>query len=144
MLLRKIDMADNLLLRTWRNANAQCFPPGPVISASMQVDWYREYLKRPWDHQYMACDGERPVGTLAIDVRTLEINRVLRGRSEPKGIMSMAFTELMGLYGDGTYMLQVLDENEHAIEFYRRLGFQQFGQQLIHGVVMINMRKESS
>jgi ribosomal protein S18 acetylase RimI-like enzyme len=142
MLLRKIDMADNLLLRTWRNDNAEFFPPGPKITASMQVDWYREYLNRPEDHQYMVMNGSRPVGTLAIDIRSKVIGRVMRGRPEPKGIMSAAVFELMGLYGDGTYMLQVLESNYHAIEFYQNLGFRPFGWQSQDGLRFANMRTE--
>lgn len=148
MQLRKIDMADNFLLRTWRNDNAQYFPPGEYISSSMQADWYRRYLETPHDHQYMVClgpwPGSRPVGTVAIDVRSKMIGRVMRGRSEGHGAMSAALAELMDLYGEGTYTLQVLDGNEHAVAFYLKCGFHVFGRQAVHGVPMINMRKESS
>jgi RimJ/RimL family protein N-acetyltransferase len=147
MMLRKIDMADNQLLRTWRNDNAEYFPPGREITASMQVDWYRRYLETPHDHQYMAClgpPGFRPVGTLAIDIRSKMIGRVVRGRPEGKGVMSAAVTELMMLYGEGTYTLQVLEGNQHAIEFYENLGFRKFGRQHYRNSehFMINMMTE--
>ena len=146
MLLRKIDMADNFLLRTWRNENAEFFPPAPVITASMQVDWYRRYLETPHDHQYMICTEPpqfRPVGTLAIDMRSKMIHRVMRGRPEGQGVMSAAVYELMYLYGPGTYMLQVLRGNAHAIEFYERLGFLKSGIQRGRGEVELqNMSLE--
>jgi RimJ/RimL family protein N-acetyltransferase len=145
MLLRKIDMADNFLLRTWRNANAEFFPPGEKITANAQVDWYRRYLETPHDHQYMVCVGPpefRPVGTLAIDIRSKIIGRVMRGRPEGKGAMSAAVFELMGLYGEGTYMLQVLEGNLRAVEFYQNLGFRPFGWQTQDGLRFVNMRTE--
>jgi RimJ/RimL family protein N-acetyltransferase len=150
MMLRKTDASDNVLLRAWRNANAQYFPPGEKITASMQEDWYRRYVETPHDHQYMAClgpPGFRPVGTLAIDIRSKVIGRVMRGRPEGKGVMGAAVVELMMLYGAGLYELQVLEGNQHAIAFYERLGFRKFGRQL-HDLrdpaspMMVNMLTE--
>ena len=147
MLLRKIDMADNFLLRTWRNENAEYFPPAPKITASMQVDWYRKYLETPHDHQYMVCTEPpqfRPVGTLAIDIRDKMIGRVMRGRPEGKGVMSAAVFELMRLYGDGVYALQVMQGNTRALEFYYKLGFREFGRQWYgtEALTMVNMKTE--
>src|ERR1700691_1415943 len=150
MLLRKTDMGDNFLLRTWRNASAEFFPPAEKITAGMQADWYQRYLETPHDHQYMVCVAPpqfRPVGTLAIDIRSKMIGRVMRGRPEGKGVMSAAVFELMHLYGDGEYTLQVLEGNKHAVEFYEKLGFRVFGRQLCrlpkpHAYVMLNMQTE--
>lgn len=152
MELRKIDEADNDLLRRWRNASAEFFPPGAEIDWTRQSIWYQEYLRTPHDHQYMVClepPEFRPVGTLAIDIRSKMINRVIRGRPDGKGAMGAAIFELMSLYGPGTYTLQVLEGNQHAIEFYENLGFQVFGRQRHNcadrkSAMMINMLMENN
>jgi ribosomal protein S18 acetylase RimI-like enzyme len=147
MELRKIDSRDLGMLRDWRNANAAFFPPGPEITESAQHDWYERYLRTPHDHQYLVCLEPPeffPVGTLAIDIRSKIINRVVRGETEGKGAMSAAIYELMYLYGEGTYQLQVMEGNDRAIEFYKRLGFLQGGRQYTYktNVAMINMALE--
>ena len=148
MALRKVCDSDMAHLRAWRNANAEFFPPGPKITALDQQRWYRSYLDRPWDHQYMVIADGAPVGTLALDVRGKMFNRVMRGRPGGKGVMGRAMYELMALYGAGTYTLQVLEGNDKAIEFYKRLGFRAFGRQPINfkdpdSPVMIGMQLEN-
>lgn len=144
MPLRKIHELDNRLLREWRNANAEFFPPGPEITEPMQMRWYEEYLYRLEDHQYVVIADGSPVGTLAIDIRDKTINRVMRGRPEGKGAMGAAVCELMSLYGEGAYSLQVLEGNERAIAFYERLGFRAFGRQYRRNpsVALVNMLYE--
>lgn len=144
MVLRKVHELDNRLLREWRNANAAFFPPGPTITSPMQYRWYEEYLYNVNDHQYMVMVDGCPVGTLAIDIRSKMFNRVMRGRPEGKGVMGHALYELMAMYGNGTYALQVIEGNTHAIGFYEHLGFRIFGRQHRRNpeVALINMMTE--
>jgi RimJ/RimL family protein N-acetyltransferase len=142
--LRKITEDDEDDLVTWRNANAEFFPPGPKLTRKSHYRWYLAYLDCPWDHMYMVMEGRVPVGTVAIDIRSKMIGRVLRGRPEGKGAMSRALRELMSLYGEGAYTLQVLDGNTRAVEFYERLGFREFGRQRKRNpdITLISMRYE--
>ena len=140
MTLRKITEHDTVYLVNWRNTNAQFFPPGPPLTRESHSEWYYEqYIHRPWDHMYMVCDPYK-LGTVAIDIRSKTIHRVMRGTTGEKGAMSRALVELLNLYGPGTYALQVIEGNEHAIRFYEALGFRRGGRQRGSGdCMMVNM-----
>jgi RimJ/RimL family protein N-acetyltransferase len=129
--LRKVTDADNYLLRKWRNANREFFPPAPPITAQSQQEWWAQYVRRPHDHMYLVCPENRlyRVGTVAIDVRDRMLHRVLRGRPEGPGVMTQAVYELLDLYGEGNYTLQVLEGNDRALKFYEKIGFRVSGRQ---------------
>lgn len=143
MHLRKISDADNASLRRWRNASRQYFPPAPEITMLAQRRWYEGYLLRPEDHMYLVCTPE-PIGTVAINVRDNTIHRVIRGEPGAPGAMESALLMLMDMYNFEYYQLQVLDGNQHAIEFYEDLGFSRCGRSHYSNpeYSLISMRKD--
>jgi RimJ/RimL family protein N-acetyltransferase len=139
--LRKITEHDAPYLVNWRNSNAEFFPPGPPLTLESHRSWYQGYLRDPQDHMYMVC-APGLVGTVAIHLGDREIGRVMRGPVHgEKGAMSKALLELMRIYGFGSYILRVLEGNEHAIEFYRRLGFSTEGRIVHYSVPCLIMHK---
>jgi RimJ/RimL family protein N-acetyltransferase len=134
MYLRKISESDAMDMVRWRNEKAEFFPPRDgFLSWTEHAYWFLGYLKRLNDHMFMVCiddefEDELPIGTIGIDTRTKTIQRVLRGRPEGRHAMSEAVHKLMCEYGSGTYQVQVLDTNKHAIAFYERLGFRRAGR----------------
>jgi hypothetical protein len=152
MPLRKASDQDKWTLWDWRLANAEFFPPGPELTVNRHLDWWQRWIETPRDHMYMVVTGPpefNVVGTLSIDVRSKNIGRVMRGRPEGKGAMGQAVFELMNLYGKGMYTLQVLEGNQHAVEFYEHLGFRARGRyhyqhRKAEPYTMINMLLEYS
>lgn len=135
MHLRKLNYFDAALMINWRNANAKFFPPGPDFTIGSQAKWYNEtYIEDPADHMYIieADDVDHhygPIGTIAFNISTREIGRVLRGVDAVPGIMGRALEALIALYGVDYCWLKVLENNEHAIEFYRRHCFRSMQRQ---------------
>ncbi len=128
MHLRKIDRDDSVFLISWRNDNARYFPAGPALTWESHLGWYENYIRNISDHMYLVCD-EKPVGTIAVNVSTREIGRVLRGeQGVSPGAMGWALEEIMRVYSRGygghyDFWLRVLKQNEHAVAFYQRHRF---------------------
>lgn len=125
--LRKIDQYDSYLLVKWRNENAQYFPHRlNPLTLTEHDNWYNNtYQRDPSDHMYMVCIGAASVGTIGINIKNWEIQRVMRGEAGvAPGIMGEALDEMKDVYqGLRHFKLEVLETNPHAIAFYKRHGF---------------------
>jgi RimJ/RimL family protein N-acetyltransferase len=124
--LEKLHYALLEVVRVWRNANADFFGDTQPISRNMQQEWFDSYIVDPSDHMYaVIIDDVLPVGTIGIRSDTREIQRVMLGAKEyaRTGLMSQALNMLMKAYGPGDFFLYVKQDNDKAIEFYRKNGF---------------------
>lgn len=127
MKLRKISVFDSYLMVKWRNENAEYFPSRlyPLTEEEHRAWFFSDYEVNPSDHMYMVTVGGASVGTIGINVRTREIQRVMRGEKyAAPGAMGEALEEIKEAYSRlGSYWLRVLETNPHAIAFYKKHGF---------------------
>lgn len=120
----------------WRDANQSAFPGQFPITDERTAKWLRGRLLDVEDRVlFLVLD---PLGrvaghlgfanALADGTGRLEVDNVIRGeKSGPPGIMASAVRTLIEwaeemLHPAGIF-LRVFEDNEHAVAFYRRLGF---------------------
>ncbi|WP_051533997.1 GNAT family N-acetyltransferase [Desulfitibacter alkalitolerans] len=139
LILRTINRDDLEFLRKWRNCedNRKWFINKGLISVKQQLEWYESYLKRTNDLVFIIEDVKNnncSIGTASlynIDTANLsaEFGRLIIGNDSYKGkgyakratelLCDFAFKELK-LF---TVYLEVLSNNERAINLYKRIGF---------------------
>lgn len=129
MRLRFLKGSDADQVVTWRNANAEFFPPQSPWTVKSHLAWYSRYLADVNDWVYVVClDDGTPVGTIGItklEFGCYEIGRVLLGERDlaPKGIMSEALEEVIARHEADCYTLKVLTRNQRAVAFYAKHQF---------------------
>jgi perosamine synthetase len=119
----------------WRDENQFAFPTRFPVTLDGTRRWLRErLLDVPQRMLFLVLDRHGyPVGHLGLvanhqDDGTLEIDNVVRGVPQKQlGLMSAAMQTMIDWAEEQLLAtridLRVLDDNPHAIEFYRKLGF---------------------
>lgn len=122
-------------LSEWRRENAFAYPTRFTVTDAGTTSWLRSKLLDVEDRiLFLVLDRHgNPVGHLGFadcinDEAEMEIDNVVRGEKEVEpGIMRNAMEALMNwaeeVIGPRSIYLRVLNTNDHAIQFYRRLGF---------------------
>ena len=123
------------LLSAWRAENSFAFPSQFPVTDEGTARWLRANLLDVDDRLlFLVVDPfGREVGHLGFanainDTREVEVDNVVRGaRGSAPGIMSAAMRALVRFAEETlqpeSIFLRVFDDNTHAIDFYRRLGF---------------------
>ena len=119
----------------WRKENALAYPTQFPVTDSGTAGWLKDRLLAVEDRiLFLVLDRHgAPVGHIgfanAFDGEgTLEADNIVRGVQEaPKGIMSEAIRVMLDWAEEKLrpqeIFLRVFNDNQHAIEFYKRLGF---------------------
>ncbi len=123
-------------LAEWRAANAFAYPSQFPVTMSGTASWLRSKLLDVEDRLlFLVLDKQgRAVGNLGYansinDQGEMEIDNVVRGvKGAQPGIMSQAMAAALNwaeeVIGPRRIFLRVFSDNDHAINFYRMLGFQ--------------------
>jgi ribosomal protein S18 acetylase RimI-like enzyme len=132
--LRAVGVADQDLLRDWRNANRAAFFEAAVVDEDGQRRWFRGYLGRADDFLFLVMAGDVPVG--CVGVRLVDdgwdVYNVIRGvrTAASRGFMGrglrMAIAFARGRR-DLPVTAVVLASNP-AVAWYARQGFVIVGQ----------------
>jgi len=122
-------------LSEWRRENSRAFPTQFPVTVEGTRRWLRAGVLGVEDRLlFLVCDRHgRPVGhlgfanALAGDCQ-IEIDNVVRGDKEAQpALMSAAMQALVAwgeeMFGPREIHLRVFEDNEHAVTFYERLGF---------------------
>ncbi|MCR4411781.1 MAG: aminotransferase class I/II-fold pyridoxal phosphate-dependent enzyme [Thermoguttaceae bacterium] len=136
--LCRLHVGDDDLIRRlaqWRRENAFAYPSQFPVTFESTAAWLRQRVLAVEDRLlFLVLDRlGRTIGHLGFanasnDAGEIELDNVVRGVTgvEP-GIMANAVRTLLGWALEhlrpSAVFLRVLDDNHHAIEFYRRLGF---------------------
>ncbi len=121
-------------LARWRAENSSAFATRFPVTNEGTTTWLRAQVLDADDRiLFLVLDREgRPIGHLGItnalnESRSMEIDNVLRGEPSEPGLMSDALEALCKWTADvfrpSVLYLRVLSDNEHAIQFYRRIGW---------------------
>lgn len=128
------------LLARWRDANQLAFPTRFEVTDEGTRTWLRRTLLDVPDRiLFLVADRHgHPIGhlgfahCLARD-GVLEIDNVVRGEPAAPGLMGVALDELCewaeDMFLPEAIVLRVLDDNEHALAFYRRHGWVEVGSE---------------
>ena len=123
------------LLAEWRSKNSFAFPTKFKITKESTINWLENIVyKNEARILFFVLNSHRvPIGHLGYancinDNNFMEIDNVVRGVKEgDSGIMTYAMKSLLkwGLdnFSPARIYLRVFSDNEHAITFYRKLGF---------------------
>lgn len=123
-------------LGKWREENAFAFPNQFPVTLEGTASWLSNILKT--DDRILFLIKERQgnkIGHIGFanainDNKEMEIDNVLRGvKNSYAGIMSKALRALINwaeeIFKPNVIFLRVLNDNNHAIEFYRNLSFKE-------------------
>lgn len=125
----------------WREENTVAFPTQFPVTLEGTRNWLRSRVLDVEDRMlFLVADAVgRQIGHLGYanalnDTLEMEIDNVVRGVPEvAPGIMSAAMLALINwgeeVIGAARIHLRVFSDNDHAVAFYRQLGFQ--GEELI-------------
>jgi perosamine synthetase len=138
----ELHLDDAMLISTlsnWRRENAFAYPSRFPVTDEGTLSWLSDrLLKVPDRLLFLVLDKHGyPVGHLGYanclnDRREMEIDNVVRGvNTAARGIMTEAMEVLLHwaeeTIGPCTFHLRVFDDNAHAVNFYRALGFKDTG-----------------
>jgi len=122
-------------LTDWRNKNVQAYPTQFVATFESTKAWLKDRLLAIEDRiLFLVVDNQgKVVGHIGFngcinDGLLFEIDNVVRGDpTAAKGLFSQAMFALMEwarkTSNVGGFFLRVMDDNSHAIDFYKRIGF---------------------
>lgn len=123
------------LLTKWREENAFAYPTKFKVTVDGTKKWLKEQvLDNPSRILFLVVDKQgKWIGHVGLadclnDERSIMLDNILRGEKErAPGLMSEAVIELADwarrMFLPVKIYLKVLDNNSHAINFYKRLGF---------------------
>lgn len=128
-ILRMIGVADQELLRRWKNANRFAFFHRELISQEGQLAWFAGYGVRENDFMFVVDAGEAAIGCMGIRFvgSAWDVYNVILGdpRFKGKGLMARALLMMCG-YARGIQLApvtaKVLAENP-ALSWYLKVGF---------------------
>ncbi len=119
----------------WREANSSAFPSRFPVTHAGTASWLRAKVLDVDDRLLFLVTDRRgyPIGHMGFanavnDAMGLEVDNVVRGvpGAEP-GLMGEAMASMLDwaeeMFRPRSVYLRVLTDNQHAIEFYTRLGF---------------------
>ncbi len=133
--LHATDAALIEVLARWRAENASAYPTRFPVTREGTAAWLRDKLLAVEDRLlFLVLDRYgHPVGHLGFanalnDAGLMEVDNVIRGvKAGNPGIMRAAMRALLKwaheVIGPTGFFLRVLEDNHHAIAFYRDLGF---------------------
>ena len=134
--LHASDAALISLFARWRRENSFAYPSQFPVTDEGTTSWLRcKLLDVPDRLLFLVLDRfGKPIGHLGLanglnDDREIEIDNVVRGdKQSSPGIMSEAMQVLLSWteekIGPKSIFLRVFQDNDHAVSFYRKLGFQ--------------------
>ena len=118
------------LLSDWRAKNQHVFKDPNPITIEGTRRWFLDTHK---DRRLLFfIESTSPIGHIGIyridpEDDSLEIDNVIRGTSEKKGIMHLSLAALISwakkVLKPKNIYLKVAERNTHAIEFYKKNGF---------------------
>lgn len=123
------------LLTRWREENSFAFPTQFKATPERTALWLRQRLLDVPDRILFLVQDEqkRSIGYLGYtgclnSLREMEIENVVRGEKHARpGLMGAALESLLHWarksFSPSAISLRVFSDNDHAIAFYRRLGF---------------------
>lgn len=118
-------------LRDWRKKNKFAYPGNYKITTQSIKDWLFEYVLSDMNRFlcWVVVEGEiiGHIGCKNIKKNSVEIDNVSRGVEKYSGAMGSALQILVETYSDRKVWLNVLPNNLHAINFYKRNGFKEKG-----------------
>jgi ribosomal protein S18 acetylase RimI-like enzyme len=128
--LRSASQCDLEYLRKWKNEQKQFFFHQEEIKPEQQLNWYRSFIKRPYDLMLMVEYEHRLFGCMGIRWQDnhWDIYNVILGVHEfgRRGLMGRAFATMLDFAGSlktAPITLQVLKHNP-AVEWYQKHGFE--------------------
>lgn len=136
--LCKAHVGDDELLQKlteWRNTNVQAYPTQFTATLASTQAWLKDRILVVEDRiLFLVVDNQgRTAGHIGFngcinDGFLFEIDNVVRGNSSAeKGLFSKAMISLMEwarkTINVGGFFLRVMDDNSHAITFYKKNGF---------------------
>lgn len=121
----------------WRNENVSAYPTQFTATLDSTRAWFKNGLieKNGRILFLIVTDSGKAIGHIGFNScinpeQSFEIDNVVRGdTSAPKGIMSAALTALLSWARTtlpvSKFLLRVMEDNEHAIDFYRKNEFKE-------------------
>jgi perosamine synthetase len=125
-------------LTLWRNVNVQCYPTQFEATLDSTSSWFNDRILNVKDRiLFLVVDNK---GTISGHMGfngchnnhfEFEIDNVIKSNSElPKGFFSKALFSLIEwarkIINVETFFLRVMEENDHAINFYEKNNFVKF------------------
>lgn len=127
--LRLAGVADQEILRSWRNANTIRFYRQEIVSPQDQAKWFEAYLARPDDYLFMVMAGDHAVGCIGLRLvnEAWDVYNVIRGVKTrgSTGFMSRALCLVLDFARHTRAVpigVEVLPDNP-AIRWYLSNGF---------------------
>lgn len=128
------DMNEIKRLSKWRKQSEKWFPAQFKITDERTKKWFTERLMLAKDRYLFMIESPsgRPIGHIGLfrfnfENYACEIDNVIRGESDIKGIMTYAILVLINwskkYLGVTNFTLEVFSDNEKAINLYKRCGF---------------------
>jgi perosamine synthetase len=129
------DISKINLLTEWRNTNVNVFPTRFSASYESTYNWLKNLvLLNPnrilfW---VINCNNEI-IGHLGVlkkqgDIIEYELDNVIRGNNASPGLMSRSIIRLEewieSEFSSEFFFLKVLESNSHAINFYKKIGYE--------------------
>lgn len=123
------------LLAKWRDANQTAYPTRFAVTLEGTKTWLKKaVLENDARVLFLVLDRYgRPVGHAGFagcdnDAGNLELDNIVRGENRSPGIMGEAISKLIRWVEaeakPNSLFLRVFADNDHAISFYEKLGFQ--------------------
>ncbi len=134
----KLHLDDHVLISTlsrWRRENTFAYPSQFTVTDDGTASWLRERVIGVDDRMLFLVVNRHgyPIGHLGFanainDQMEIEMDNIVRGVANvAPGIMTRSMSRLIEWAKESfwprSFYLRVFSDNEHAIKFYRRLGF---------------------
>lgn len=131
------DEKEIMRLALWRQANESWFRAQFKVTFEGTKKWAEEQLLEKKDRLLFMCETPTgvPFGHMGLfrfnfDERACEIDNVMRGEKHIPGAMTHALNALIkwtkNTLGIKKLLLEVLSDNQKAINLYKRVGFEEF------------------
>jgi perosamine synthetase len=137
--LSRYHLEDDLLiekLSTWRDQHQYAYPSRFSVTIGGTKRWLETQVVKNTERLLFLLVDQMgyPIGHVGLllcdDSSEIELDNILRGESDPPGVMNLAISALEEYayreLGIDTCKLKVLKSNTHAIRFYEGLGYQAF------------------
>jgi perosamine synthetase len=127
------------LLTEWRNNNIHVYQDQTLATVESTTNWFQKAVIDNEDRILFLIFGKSlcPIGHIGLSISDehVEVDNVVRGVENEPGIMSSAMRLLESWCFENlnqeTLQLRVIENNTNAIDFYRKLGWNNSGLQEI-------------